>query len=199
MDHATRRHPVLNLDVSFWLALVLLIASAVLLKTVEMSVVLGLVVGLAPAVPIAVRFFTMPAEQATALIDVECVRISRRVHLAAIGSAVFAASALLTSSWLLRNFEFGAAAGVAVALLPVLPWTAFLLAQVYTLSHLDELQRRIQLDAVAMAFAGAVVLVMTVERVQKAGFWLGVDATDFWVWMIMLYVPAYLVARLRYR
>lgn len=193
------RHPVLNFDASFWLALVLLLASALLLKTVEMGALLALTVGLSPAVPIAVRLLTMSPARAAELIDVECLRISRRVHLAAIGAAVFAASTLLTSSWLLSHFEFGAAARLGIALLPVLPFAAFMVAEVYALSRVDELQRKIQLEAVAIAFTAAIVMVMAIERLQKAGFLSGVDASDLWAWMVLLYAPSYLFARLRYR
>jgi hypothetical protein len=64
---------------------------------------------------------------------------------------------------------------------------------------LDELQRRIQLEALAIAFPAAMMLGMAVEYLQKAGFARGVEVGDVWPIMLLLYVPAILFARWRYR
>ena len=103
----------------------------------------------------------------------------------------------------------GAASGIAighlpvprkyvVALLPVLPalWFATLFARHF--GEMDELQRKIQLEALAFAFSAAVILTLGYGFLQHAGCpipnWV-------WVWPLMgtCWVIGKFVAQRRYR
>ena len=85
-----------------------------------------------------------------------------------------------------------------VALLPVLPalWFATLFAR--TFGEMDELQRRIQLEALAFAFSAAVILTLGYGFLQHAGLpipnWV-------WVWPLMgtCWLIGKFVAQRRYR
>ena len=63
---------------------------------------------------------------------------------------------------------------------------------------LDELHRRIALDALAVAFPAAIALGYLVESLQQAGFLAGVGIGDVWPWMALLWLPALLWSRARY-
>ena len=88
---------------------------------------------------------------------------------------------------------------LALALLPVFAWGSMMIVMVAGIRRLDELQRRIQLDALAVAFPSAILLGLLVEYLQKAGFVRDWTVGDVWPFMFLLYVPAYILARMRYR
>jgi hypothetical protein len=107
--------------------------------------------------------------------------------------------AVVAVSWSMDHLDIPPSGRLALAMIPVALWSAATLILVRTARGLDELQRRIQLEALAIAFPLAMLIGMTVEYAQKAGFALGVDVGDVWPVMALLYVPALLFALLRYR
>jgi hypothetical protein len=64
----------------------------------------------------------------------------------------------------------GSAGALAVALLPVPVFAWLILAIVRGIRSLDELERRIQLEALALAFPAALVIVFTAGLLDLAGF-----------------------------
>lgn len=72
------------------------------------------------------------------------------------------------SAWLLNNVAV-AAWRVPVALLPVIPMIMGLVAFVRFFRTMDELQKRIQLDALAFAFIASGLLTFTYGLLQNAG------------------------------
>jgi hypothetical protein len=57
----------------------------------------------------------------------------------------------------------------AVALLPSVAMSVFLWVEIAYLRQLDELHRRVQLEALAIAFPLAILLVFTVGSLERAG------------------------------
>ena len=108
-------------------------------------------------------------------------------------------TAIFSVSWALENRFLDPAARLALAVIPVLLWGTMIVVMVAGVRRLDELQRRIQLDALAIAFPSAMLLGLLVEYLQKAGFAREWTVGDVWPFMFLLYVPAYFLARLRYR
>lgn len=72
------------------------------------------------------------------------------------------------SSWMLRGHE-RTALGYAVAFLPIIPSAFALLAFLRFFRGLDELQRRIQLEAVAFSFLATCFITLTWAFQQNAG------------------------------
>lgn len=107
--------------------------------------------------------------------------------------------AVVGVSWTLDHASLTPSARLALAIVPVALWAGAIALLVRAVRALDELQRRIQLEALAIAFPLAMLIGMTVEYAQKAGFALGVDVGDVWPVMALLYVPALLFALWRYR
>ena len=102
-------------------------------------------------------------------------------------------------SWSLEHQSMAPAGRLALAMLPAALWAGAIVMLVLMVRGLDELQRRIQLEALAIAFPAAMMLGMAVEYLQKAGFARGFEVGDVWPAMLLLYVPAILFAQWRYR
>lgn len=90
---------------------------------------------------------------------------------------------------------------VAVALAPLLPFVLFLGALLFSMGDMDELHRKVQLEALAIAFPLAVLLLMVLGLLQ-----LAVDLSqDDWsyrhLWMLLplFYFIGLAVAWRRYR
>src|SRR5437016_3813565 len=85
-----------------------------------------------------------------------------------------------------------------VALAPVIPLLLLLRAIVRYFRRMDELQRRIQLDALAFAFAGSALLTFTYGLLENVGF---PRPSYSYVWPVMgaLWVIGTTFAKRRYR
>jgi hypothetical protein len=122
-----------------------------------------------------------------------------RRYLLEFGVAMGAYVALLFGSiWLVEALELTGAARGALALLPMLGVAALVAAIVRHFRRVDELQRRIALEAHAVAFAG------TAFATLSWGFLEGVGLprlSMFCVWPLMaaLWMAGALVAQRRYR
>lgn len=113
--------------------------------------------------------------------------------------AALTLAAVLAVSWSLDHLALGRWAQLALAMVPVALWSAAIVLLVRAMRALDELQRRIHLEALAIAFPCALLLGMTVEYLQKAGFAPGLGVGEVWPAMALLYVPALAFAHWRYR
>ena len=102
-------------------------------------------------------------------------------------------------TWSLDHVGMTHSARLALAMIPVALWSGAITLFVLLLRTLDELQRRIQLEALAIAFPAAMMLGMAVEYAQKAGFVLDLRVGDVWPLMFLLYLPALVYARRKYR
>jgi hypothetical protein len=107
--------------------------------------------------------------------------------------------AVIAVSWSLDHLSMAPAGRLVLAMIPVALWSGAITMLVLTVRALDELQRRIQLEALAIAFPAAMMIGMTVEYLQKAGFAHSVGVGDVWPFMFLLYVPALAFAHWRYR
>lgn len=85
-----------------------------------------------------------------------------------------------------------------IAVLPMLPVLLMPLFFVQLLRSLDELQRKIQLEALGFAFAASALLTLTYGFLENAGL---PDVNWVWVWPIMggFWILGLFGARWRYR
>ena len=97
--------------------------------------------------------------------------------------------------------HLSAPARAAAALLPAIAMGAFLWVEISCLRQLDELHRRVQLEALAVAFPLALLLVFTVGSLERAGMHLeGFERPrDLWPLVIIPYPIGLLFAWRRYR
>lgn len=101
----------------------------------------------------------------------------------------------------LEGIEYGSVAAVLLALLPIPFFGLFLWTYVRRIRQSDELERRIQLEALAFAFPIAVVLLMVLGLLELA---TELNADDWsyrhvWMFMPLLYFGGIALARRRYR
>ena len=101
----------------------------------------------------------------------------------------------------LRSLDLEAWQKVAVALLPIPPFVVFILVVVSQIRTMDELQRRVHLEALAIAFPLAMLLLMTLGLLEQA---IGLSSDDWsyrhvWIYLPFFYYVGLAFARRRYR
>lgn len=190
-------------DPAVWAAAILLVGSPVAVAALTPPLGVVILLSLMPVAPILVRAFMLrradTKRAAEIAVPAACGSRNPRAQLALLGAAVWCGSTMLLGSWLLEHLALRGPGPILALLLPVPGFGVFMVAEVKALASLDELQRRIQLEALALAFPAALVLGFTVEYLQKAGFLAGFTVGDFWPWVGVLYIPSWLIARARYR
>lgn len=87
---------------------------------------------------------------------------------------------------------------MAVALAPVVPGIVYIRIMVQDLAKLDEMYRRIYLEAVAAAFAGLFLFLMIYPGVQKAGIVGELEPAAVVLVMVALALVGYFFASRRY-
>ena len=92
-------------------------------------------------------------------------------------------------------------ARLAVALIPIVPFVAFIWKFIGSLREADELERRIQLEALAIAFPLAMVLLMILALVQLA---MPLNPDDWsyrhvWYFLPIFWLGGLSIARRRYQ
>lgn len=89
-------------------------------------------------------------------------------------------------------------AAVAITLAPMIPAIVLCWSIMGVIRRLDELQRRLQLEAFALAFAGTALITFSYGFLENVGF---PKLSAFAVWPIMcgLWIAGVLLGRLRYR
>ena len=92
-------------------------------------------------------------------------------------------------------------ARIAIALLPIPAFAFFLAEWIRGIRRLDELERRVQLEALAIAFPLSLVLVMALGLIQRV---TPLDPADWsyrhvWPFLIGFYFFGLTLARRRYR
>lgn len=90
---------------------------------------------------------------------------------------------------------------IALGLVAVAAFGLFIAAEIRLLSRLDELQRRIQLEALAIAYPTAILLVFTLGVLERAGIavWGFQRLRDVWPLVALPYVIGLAIATRRYR
>ena len=121
-----------------------------------------------------------------------------RAYIIEFGSAMLAyVVVLLGSVWLINGYP-QAPWRYAVALAPVVPAFFALLTFVRHLRRMDELQRRIQLEAIGLSFGATAILTFAYGFLEGVGF-----PHINWIWILPLMVALWglggAIASVRYR
>ena len=122
----------------------------------------------------------------------------RRVHPLFLAAAGFMA-AYFVAVWMQETLSPPPAGAVAIALLPTAALALFIFTWVRASRELDELQQRIQLEALVVAFPGTILLAVFLGFLQRGGLLPeGTDLRDMWGFLPWPYFVGLLVARRRY-
>lgn len=106
---------------------------------------------------------------------------------------------VIVVSWLLKTQELGPALRLVLVLAPVAAWIFALISYSRLIQRLDELQRRIHLEALAFAFTGLAVAMIACEYLRKAGFITALKPDYVLMMMLVLWPLGYIIARRRYQ
>ena len=125
-------------------------------------------------------------------------RASRRYGIEFGGAMVSYVVVLVAVIAVLNNIDAESGWRVPLALLPMIPIVLAFLAFVRYLDRMDELQRRIQMEALSFGFGGTALLTFGYGFLQLVGF---PQVSWFFVWPIMcvLWIAGRARAERRYR
>ena len=116
-----------------------------------------------------------------------------------LAAAVAAALVIVGAAWLGKDLRPGSTGKLGLAVLQGAATTVVIVLTARGLRQLDELQQKIHLEALAVAFAGTAILVTSWGFLENAGApevrW------GVWIWPAMstLWAVGLMVARRRYR
>jgi hypothetical protein len=101
----------------------------------------------------------------------------------------------------LKSLEMPSGVRIAVAVSPFPFFVAFLVAKIRLLRRVDELDRRIQLEALAIAFPAAMLLLMALALIERA---IALSPQDWsyrhvWFFLPLFYFVGLGIACRRYR
>jgi drug/metabolite transporter (DMT)-like permease len=102
---------------------------------------------------------------------------------------------------LLKSFEMGTWLRVFVAIAPIIPFAFLLLGIIRGIRQMDELERRIQLEALGVAFPLTFLLLMTLGLLELA---IRLKPEDWsyrhlWPFMVVFYLIGLILAKRRYQ
>ncbi|HEX7048760.1 MAG TPA: hypothetical protein VF188_01010 [Longimicrobiales bacterium] len=125
-------------------------------------------------------------------------RRTKRRYVKEFGAAMLGYGVVLVASLMWLEAHPESAWRVPVSVAPVVPIGLALWAAVRLFRRLDELHRRIQVEALAFAFTGSALFVITYGFLEGAGF---PKLTMWWAWTVMgvLWGVGHCIARWRYR
>ena len=129
--------------------------------------------------------------------------MARKEHVGGAGRVIVAVLVLILSlfivSWVLETKDLGPWWRLALVAIPVSAWTFCLIAYFRLVQQLDELQRRVHLEALAFAFAVLAVLIIACEYLRKAGFISALKPDHVLAMMMVLWPLGFVIAWRRYR
>lgn len=118
-------------------------------------------------------------------------------------NCALAVAALLLSvifiSWLLETHELAAPVRLGLALIPVAAYAFCLISYLRLVRLADELQRRIHLEALAIAFPSSAVAILGFEYLRKAGFIAEFKPDYALMTMLALWALGFFIAWRRYQ
>jgi hypothetical protein len=126
------------------------------------------------------------------------LRLNRR-WIVFLVTAVLASAIDLVASWLLRNPGPGTTGRVAIALMPLPGDIALILLVLGAIRTLDEFQKRVHFEAIAVAFLSTGVAVFVYGYLQQAQVVGSLNAGLVWAFMLIFYAIGYVVAARHYR
>jgi Kef-type K+ transport system membrane component KefB len=125
----------------------------------------------------------------------ERARWRRRILTIALSTAL----AIIAAAWVGRQFPLRSPMRISMALVQGAATAVLIVALARPMRQMDELQRRIQLEALALAFAGTAILATSYGFLINAGL-PEIDWGE-WIWpgMCVLWAIGFVIAGRRYR
>jgi hypothetical protein len=124
--------------------------------------------------------------------------MSNRIVQAATVASLMLLSTIV-SVYLLHRLTPGSPQAYAAAALPLgfFAWAFWWMFN--NARRCDEMQQRVQFEALAFAFALSLILILAVKLLQRAGLQFSFDLGDLFIDMVLLYFAGLYIAWRRYR
>lgn len=106
---------------------------------------------------------------------------------------------VIAVSWSFAVYDIGPGLRLAMSFIPPAIWAVCIIFVLRMLRQLDELQRRIHLEALALAFPSLAVAILTCEYLRKAGIITSLKPDHILMMMMGLLLVSYLIAWRRYQ
>ncbi|QFT01732.1 hypothetical protein FIV06_30145 (plasmid) [Labrenzia sp. THAF191b] len=121
----------------------------------------------------------------------------RGLLLLLVGLATYAAM-LIVSQWVIAGGIESKPAGILIALSPMLPAAFICGVIIRSIRRLDEMQRKLQFEALALSFAGTALITFGYGFLEGAGF---PKLSMFAVWPLMaaIWFVGVMIGRLRFK
>ena|ERR1043165_348897 len=125
-------------------------------------------------------------------------RQNRTAAVTMIALALLAGGLLIASRLLLKQ-DLSEAAKFGAALMPVLPFLAMFVVMARAARSMDEMFRRIQVEALSITFLVTSTLLIGWGQLQKAGFMPMEDVASVWPLMVFVYIACFFAVMRRYK
>jgi len=122
-----------------------------------------------------------------------------RPSAAQVAWALGFAGALIGSLLILRHWQLGLLERLGLVALPVIAGVGYVWAVVADMRRMDELQQRIWLEAVSIAFASTMVLLFCEPVLRRAGFSALFTSDTIAMFSLLALVLALMFSTRRYR
>ncbi|CAH2794805.1 MAG: hypothetical protein CBARDMAM_3368 [uncultured Caballeronia sp.] len=125
-------------------------------------------------------------------------KLARRYYVEFCAAMAAYVVVLMASLWVLIRYDVPDQWRWAIAILPMVPMIFIAIAVLRQLRRVDELQRRIQFEALAIAFGSTALTTFGYGFLENVGF---PKLPTFAIWPIMgaLWIIGLRVVRIRYR
>jgi len=124
---------------------------------------------------------------------------STRNWIVFIAVALVASAIDVLASLLLRNSTLGITPRVAIAFMPLPGDIALIILALRAIRRLDDFQKRVHFEAVAVAFLSTGVAVFVYGYLQKAHAVGPLNAALVWLFMLVFYAIGYFIAASHYK
>ena len=122
-----------------------------------------------------------------------------RYRVVLLGTAVIASAIDIVAILVLRRLTLSGAARVAIALVPLPGDIALIVLLLLRIRRLDEFQKRVQFEAITVAFLSTAVAVFAYGCLQLAHVVDALNTGIVWAFMLFFYALGYFVATSHYR
>ena len=109
--------------------------------------------------------------------------------------SLLAAAVMLVTSLLGAWRDWSLAAQILIALLPIAPFVGMFISMIRASRRLDEMQRRIQLEALAITVVASSLIFITIGQFQEMGLIAQTELTMAWVVIALTYIGSYLLVK----
>lgn len=124
---------------------------------------------------------------------------SKRVFSSVLVAVAVLMGSVIFVSWLLERQDLSAVVRFGLVLIPVVAYIFCLGSYLRLIRLADELERRIHLEALAIAFPGSAVAVFACEYLRKGGFISQFKPDYVLLIMLSLWAVGYFIARRRFQ